>query len=141
MSIEVMGGGGGYAEYVTRAAWSDNYTSNSVTFTIGNVPSTIVYMYLIISERTSPTSLSQIFGFSAGSSNLWTGLVCGRLYVKGVTKSNECGYCNLIATRNTDSSVTFQIKDIYYSDNTRISFPLTSNEQHYSLNVAGYNPA
>lgn len=141
MSIEVMGGGGGYPEYVTRSVWSQDYTSNSVTFTINNAPSVIVYMYLIISERTSPTSFSQIFGFSAGSSSLGTGLVCGKLYVKGVTKSNECGYCNLTVTKNTDASTTFQIKDIYYSDNTSISFPLTSNDQSYNLNVGGYNPA
>ncbi len=141
MSIEVMGGGGGYAEYVTRTSWSHDYTSNSVTFTINNAPSTIVYMYLTISERTSPTSFSQIFGFSAGSSRFGTGLVCGRLYVKDVTKSNECGYCNLTVTKNTDTSITFQIKDICYSDNTSISFPLTSNEQSYNLDVAGYNPA
>ena len=151
MSIEVMGGGGGYPEYVQGYNVQTvriTSTTSSITFKYNKIPQHITYLYAHAAHGSGSSQVDEMSltisggysGFSGKSKSTYNDNYC-KLWVR--TKTPNLGYylgqCD-ITTDPDNKSITF-FNFHYLGETQNITLPLGSysDGNWCSSSIAGYN--
>ena len=137
MSIEVMGGGGGYAEYVTGSYMYSGIDSNSqVSFhNSRRLPQN--YISLLFAINLAGVTQFEFRGiFQNNDVTTIYGVLDGDMY-KSLT-GTKCATVNI--SINDDSC---KISNMTFADGTSCNFPQNSGSTIYVpwIIIYGYNPA